>query len=164
LAVVPLARPAPTPLPGPWDQHLLTTITPAGRAARTALDPRSAMMALLRQPFLATPWCQRTNRLVLLYERPEAECHRLVMHAVSRQWVGLHLRPGGPPLALRDLLGGTGLLSDARLRVLDRRLPRGRPLRVAPIGRDLALVGWLSPADFAALRQVADLTVWYWQP
>lgn len=156
-------HPSVPPARRPWHTHLLTVITPSGREARLRLDPHSAMVTLLRQPWLAAPWGQRTTRLALAFDRPDSEGHRLLVHAIHQDWVGLHPPGDRAMLALRDLLDETGIISQARLQVLDRRLDPDRPLRLEAVGESLARIGWCRPADHHLLRQLAPLARWHWR-
>jgi hypothetical protein len=154
--------PSRTPTGCAWDRHLLTAISPAGTAALPGLDPRSSMAALLGQPPPPRPWAIRAAALARHFRRPDAECHRLILLAVSRGWVALQTAGPLPSLGLRDTLGRTGLLSDGRLAALDRRLLAGQAIAVATVATALLRVGWLDAPTAATLAGMDRQAPWHW--
>jgi hypothetical protein len=157
------AGPSRTTVPfRPWDRQVLTAITATGQAALGGLDPRSSMVALLRQQPHLQPWRQRAQHLATLYARPEDQCHRLMILAESRGWLSLQCAPPPPPLAMREVLRRIGLLTDARIAALDRRLRPGHDLAVSAFARDLAGIGWLGHPEAAFLVRLDRLASWHW--
>ncbi len=145
-----------------WSEHLCLTVTPAGRAALGDLDARASMVAVLRLGTRPLAWRQAVERLVVQFDRSAPECSRLLIAAETHGWLSVSVQSPQAPFSAADFLRRSGLLSEARVDALARRLLPDAPLDIRSLARELAAVGWLRKAEAGFLGRLGSHTTWQW--
>ena len=145
-----------------WSEHLSLTVTPAGRAALGDLDAGASMVAVLRLVTRPLAWRQAITSLTGQFDRSEPECSRLLISAESRGWLSVSVQRPHEPLSAADFLRQTGLLSEARVEALARRLLPDAPLDIRSLARELAAIRWLRRAEAGFLARIGGHATWQW--